>query len=276
MNRLSQAERGRIIRALCEGNSIRSTARMLGVARNTITTLLVDLGSACAAYQDRVLRDLDCRRVECDEIWAFVFSKQKNVPPEHEGEFGYGDVWTWVAMDPDTKLVPSWLVGQRDSADCHAFLGDLASRLRNRVQLTTDGHRPYIEAVEQAFGSQVDFAMLVKFYGTDPNEDRKFSPPVVLSEEVRIIQGNPNPDLISTSYIERQNLTLRMSSRRFTRLTNGHSKKVQNHAAAVALHYMFSNFARPHSSLGKNRAPAMAAGISDHVWTCQEIAALID
>jgi IS1 family transposase len=187
-------------------------------------------------------------------------------------------VWTWTAIDPDTKLVPSWLVGQRDGADATAFLLDLASRLANRpVQITTDGHRPYLDAVEQAFGSDVDYAMLVKFYGTDPNEGR-FSPPKVLAEEVRIIRGNPNPDLISTSIVERQNLTMRMGMRRFTRLTNGFSKKVENHAAMVSLHFMYYNFGRAHKSLAKPypRTPAMAAGVADHVWTCDEIAALID
>jgi IS1 family transposase len=248
---------------------------MAGAARNTITGLLVELGRACAEYQDVTLRNLTSTRIECDEIWSFVYAKARNVPAEHEGEFGYGDVWTWTALDPDTKLVPTWLVGQRDGADATAFLLDLAGRLRNRVQITTDGHRPYIEAIETAFGRDVDYAMLVKVYGNDPT-DRKFSPPVVLSEDVRIISGNPDPSKISTSYVERQNLTMRMGMRRFTRLTNAFSKKVENHAAMVALHYMYYNFGRVHSSLGKLTTPAMAAGVSNHVWTCDEIAALID
>jgi IS1 family transposase len=275
MNKLSRTERAAIIRCLVEGNSIRSTARMTGAARNTITTLLVDLGRACSAYQDRALRNLTSTRIECDEIWAFCYAKARNVPAEREGQFGYGDVWTWTAIDPDTKLVPSWLVGQRDTADCQAFVNDLASRLQGRVQLTTDGHGPYPLAVEDAFGRDVDYAVLIKVYGLDPNEGR-FSPPKVLAEEVRIMQGDPDPALISTSIVERNNLTMRMGMRRFTRLTNGFSKKVENHAAAVGLHYMHYNFARPHSSLGKLTTPAMAAGISDHVWTCDEIAALID
>jgi IS1 family transposase len=249
---------------------------MTGAARNTITTLLVELGRACAEYQDVTLRNLPSTRIECDEIWSFVYSKERNVPADHRDEFGYGDVWTWTALDVDTKLVPTWLVGQRDGADATAFLLDLAGRLRNRVQLTTDGHQPYIEAVEAAFGKDVDYAMLVKVYGIDPNEDRKFSPPVVLSEEVRIINGNPDPGKISTSYVERQNLTMRMGMRRFTRLTNAFSKKVENHAAMVALHYMYYNFGRVHSSLGKLTTPAMAAGVSDHVWSCEEIAALVE
>lgn len=276
MNRLSRAERAQIIRALVEGNSVRSTSRITGAARNTITTLFVELGTACAAYQDRVLRNLTSTRIECDEIWAFCYAKARNVPPSREGQFGYGDVWTWTAIDPDTKLVPSWLVGQRDAADARAFIADLGSRLANRVQITTDGHRPYIEAIEAAFGRNVDYAMLIKFYGPDPNADRRFSPPVVLAEEVRVVQGDPDPSLISTSIAERQNLTMRMGMRRFTRLTNGFSKKVENHAAMVSLHFMYYNFGRPHKSLGKLRTPAMAAGVTDHVWTCEEIASLLD
>lgn len=201
----------------------------------------------------------------------------RNVPEEHLYEWGYGDVWTWVALDPDTKLVCSWLIGRRDGADAMAFLADLGPRLRNRIQITTDGHRPYIEAIEAAFGRDVDYAMLIKFYGIDSSEGR-FSPPKVLSEETRVIQGNPDPDRISTSYVERNNLSMRMGMRRFTRLTNGFSKKVENHAAAVALNFMYTNFARPMKVLANPypRTPAMAAGISDHIWTCEEIAALLD
>lgn len=278
MNRLSRAERAQIIRLLVEGNSLRSVTRITGRSINTVAKLLVDLGTASAIYQDEHLRDLTSSRIECDELWAFCRSKAKNVPDQHRGEFGWGDVWTWTAIDPDTKLMPTWRVGLRDAADCQAFLFDLASRLRYRVQLTTDGHKPYLEAVEAAFGSDVDYAMLVKFYGIDPNEDRKFSPPVVLAEEVRIVQGDPDVSKISTSIVERSNLTIRMTDRRFTRLTNGFSKKVENHAASVALHMMFYNFARPHKSLANpyHRTPAMAAGIADHIWTCEEIAALLD
>jgi IS1 family transposase len=278
MNRLSKAERAQIIRCLVEGNSIRSTVRLTGFALNTITKLLVDLGAACTRYQHDHLRDLRSERIECDEIWAFCHAKARNVPDEHRGEYGWGDVWTWTAIDPDTKLIPTWLVGQRDAADCQAFLLDLASRLSYRVQLTTDGHHPYLEAVERAFGDAVDYAMLIKFYGVDPNEDRKFSPPVVLSEEVRVIQGDPDPNRISTSYIERSNLTLRMGNRRFTRLTNAFSKKAENHAASVALHTMYYNFGRAHRSLANPypRTPAMAAGVSDHIWSCEEIAGLVE
>ena len=281
MNRLSRAERAQIIRALVEGNSVRSTARITGAARNTITTLLVDLGRATSAYQDRHLRGLSSWRIECDEIWAFCYAKAKNVPEDKRDDFGYGDVWTWVALDPDTKLVPTWLVGRRDAADATAFIADLKPRLLNRVQITTDGHRPYIEAIEQALGKDVDYAMLIKTYGIDDNmaaspTARRYSPNKVTSEQVRVVSGDPDPSFVSTSIVERQNLTMRMGMRRFTRLTNGFSKKVENHAAMVSLHFMYYNFGRVHSSLGKLTTPAMAAGISDHVWTCDEIAGLID
>ncbi len=282
MNKLSRAERATIIRALVEGNSIRSVSRMTGAARNTITTLLVQLGTACAAYQDRKLRFLTSTRIECDEIWAFCYAKAKNVPEEHQGEFGFGDVWTWTAIDPDTKLVPSWLVGMRDYTDARLFIADLRSRLMApRVQITTDGHLPYVAAIEAEFGQDADYAMLIKQYGIDDNmaaspTARRYSPNKVTSEQVRVISGNPDPALVSTSYVERQNLTMRMGMRRFTRLTNGFSKKVENHAAMVSLHFMHYNFARPHMALGKRITPAMAAGVSDHVWTCDEIAELLD
>ena len=265
-----------MIRCLVEGNSIRATVRLTGFAKNTITKLLVDLGNACAAYQYEHLVDLPATRIECDEIWAFCHAKARNVPEEHEGEWGYGDVWTWVALDPDSKLVCSWLIGRRDAPDAKLFIADLATRLRNRVQLTTDGHHPYIGAVEETFGIDIDYAMLVKEYGNDPAEDRRFSPPVVLSERKIVIRGTPDMAKVSTSYVERQNLTMRMGMRRFTRLTNAFSKKVENLGAAVALHYMHYNFGRPHKSLGANRTPAMAAGLSDHVWTAWEIAGLLD
>jgi IS1 family transposase len=261
-----------------EGNSLRSVTRITGHSINTVSKLLVELGAAATLYQDTALRDLPATRIECDEIWAFCYAKARNVPAEHEGDWGYGDVWTWVALDPDTKLVCTWLVGKRDAPDAKQFIGDLASRLRNRVQLTTDGHGPYLPAVEAAFGIDVDYAMLIKEYGQDPSEGRRFSPPVVLSERVNVIRGNPDPDRISTSYVERQNLTMRMGMRRFTRLTNGFSKKVENHAASIALHFLYMNFARPHKSLANPypRTPAMAAGLADHIWTCEEIAALLD
>lgn len=282
MNRLTNQERAQIIRCLVEGNSIRSTVRMTGFAKNTITKLLVELGAATAAYQYRTLVDLPATRIECDEIWSFVGMKARNVPEDRREDGDVGDVWTWVAIDPDTKLVATYLVGDRGMEACAAFAADLRARIATpRPQITTDGHSAYINAIVDAFGSEVDYAMLVKQYGIDDNEAasptaRRYSPNKVTGEEVRIIAGDPDPALISTSYVERQNLTMRMSMRRFTRLTNGFSKKVENLAAAVSLHFMYYNFARPHKSLGRNQTPAMAAGLSNHVWTCEEIAALLD
>lgn len=289
MNRLNRADRAKIIRALVEGNSIRSTTRITGRSINTVLKLLADLGTACEKYLDETLLDLPSSRIECDEIWAFCYAKERNVPEDRErnvpedrkAEIGMGDVWTWVALDPDTKLVVTWLVGERDAESCNAFLFDLSLRLRNRVTLTTDGHQPYVQAVEKAFGTNIDYAMLIKQYGVDDNmaaspTARRYSPNKVTSQDVRVIKGNPEG--VSTSFIERQNLTMRMGMRRFTRLTNGFSKKFDNHAHAVALHFMYMNFARPHKSLANPypRTPAMAAGIADHIWTCEEIAALLD
>ncbi len=278
MNRLSRAERAKIIRCLVEGNSLRSTVRITGFALNTITKLLLELGEACAAYEDSHLRNLPATRIECDEIWAFVAMKAKTIPEERRGEYGIGDVWTWTALDPDTKLMCSWHVGDRTEESAIPFIADLASRLAHRVQITTDGHGAYLPAIEAAFGIDVDYAMLIKEYGQDPHEDRRFSPPVVLSETVKVIKGNPDESLISTSYVERQNLTMRMGMRRFTRLTNGFSKKLRNHAASVSLHFFYCNWGRPHKSLANPypRTPAMAAGLADHIWTCEEIAGLLD
>jgi IS1 family transposase len=276
MNRLQSWERAQIVRALVEGNSIRSTVRITGFAKNTVTKLLVELGAACAAYQNGALRNLPASRIECDEIWSFVGMKAKTVPEERRGEPGIGDAWTWTALDPDTKLMCSWLVGERSVEDAEAFMADLAGRLAHRVQITTDGFPAYVSAIAAAFGSKVDYAMLVKEYGADPSEERRFSPPVVLAESVRVIEGNPDETLISTSYVERSNLTMRMGMRRFTRLTNGFSKKMENLAAAVALHFMYYNFARPHKTLGTTISPAMAAGLSDHLWNVEEICRLLE
>ena len=276
MNRLSTEKRAQIIGCLVEGNSIRSTVRMTGAAKNTITKLLVDLGHACSDYQDQTLRGLTCSVIECDEIWAFCYAKQKNVPDQHEGTFGYGDVWTWTAIDADTKLVPSWLVGERTTDDAIVFMKDLESRLANRVQLTTDGNRAYWTAVGMSFGREIDYAELQKLYGPAPGEGgpRRYSPPVCTGTKTKALRGNPDPSRISTSYVERQNLTMRMGMRRFTRLTNGFSKKVENLAHAVALHYMHYNFARKHTTL--RTTPAIAAGVADHQWSLTEIAALLD
>ena len=281
MNRLSITRQSQVVKALCEGNSIRSTARMTGVAINTVVKLLSDLGSACLDYQDANMRDLTCKRLQCDEIWSFVYSKEKNVPQEHQGEFGYGDVWTWTAIDADTKLVPCWRVGNRDGREAWYFMRDLASRLLERVQLTTDAHGAYLSAVEGAFGSQIDYAQLIKKYGSvEPQREarRRYSPAECIGTETRVVQGTPEKVHISTSYVERQNLTMRMSMRRFTRLTNAFSKKLENHMHALALYFMHYNFARSHKSLANpyHRTPAMAAGLTDHVWTTEELLSLLD
>jgi IS1 family transposase len=276
VNRLSLDKRTQIVACLVEGNSIRATCRMTGAAKNTVTKLLVDLGEACSRYQDEVMQDLPCRTLEVDEIWTFVYAKAKNVPVEKQDEDGVGDVWTWVAIDADTKLVPAWLVGSRDPDDANAFMHDLAARLANRVQLTTDGFKPYLHAINDAF-DEIDYATLIKIYGSvraEPTAARRYSPSVCLGTERRIVRGTPNVSKISTSYVERQNLTMRMSMRRFTRLTNAFSKKVENHAAAISLHFMHYNFSRVHGTL--KTTPALAAGITDHVWAIEEIVALLE
>jgi IS1 family transposase len=257
---------------LVEGKSLRSITRLTGQSINTVTKLLVDVGIACADYQDKTLRNLTCKKVQCDEIWAFCYAKEKNVPADKQGKFGYGDVWTWTAIDADTKLVPSFMVGNRDARSAKMFIEDLAGRLKSRIQLTTDGLKVYLTAVEDAFGSEIDNAMLIKTYAASQEETR-YSPAVCTSCDPVRVMGGPDPRYISTSYVERQNLTMRMSMRRFTRLTNGFSKKVENHAYQVALHFMHYNFARIHKTL--RVTPAMEAGVSDHVWSLEEIAALI-
>ncbi len=274
MNRLSIQKRAQIIGCLVEGNSLRATARMTDTAINTVVKLLVDVGKACAEYQNQALRNLPCKRLQCDEIWSFCYAKQKNVPNEKKGHFGYGDVWTWTAICADTKIVPSWLVGNRDAETANIFMGDLASRLAHRVQLTTDGLKAYIDAVDEAFGINIDYAMLVKMYGESPEAkaEKRYSPAKFIASRKDAMTGNPDPKNISTSYAERQNLTMRMSMRRFTRLTNGFSKKVENLAHAVSLHFMFYNFGRIHKSL--RVTPAMEAGVTDHVWSLEEIAGL--
>ena len=276
MNQLTKEKRIAVIAALVEGNSIRATVRMTGVAKNTIVKLLPDVGQACYIYQDKHLRGLTCKRIQCDEIWSFCYAKQKNVPEAMQGEFGYGDVWTWVAMDADTKLVPCWLVGLRDAGYATEFTRDLRNRLVNRVQLTTDGHKVYLEAVEDAFGGDVDYAMLVKLYGPekDKTNEVRYSPPVCLASRRTPISGKPDMRYVSTSFAERQNLTMRMSMRRFTHLTNAFSKKIENLEYAVALHFMHYNFCRIHQTL--RITPAMAAGVADHAWEISEIVALIN
>ncbi|MDZ4860758.1 MAG: IS1 family transposase [Candidatus Hydrogenedentes bacterium] len=274
MNRLSNQERAKIIGCLVEGNSMRSTSRMMDVSINTVTKLLVDAGTACAVYHDANIRNLASKRVECDEAWCFCAMKEKNVPAEMKGVLGLGDVYTWVAIDSNSKLAISWLVGRRDAQYAHAFMYDVAARLSNRVQLSTDGHHCYLEAVEAAFGCEIDYGMLIKVFGAPlgKESDRRYSPAECTGTSKRRVSGNPDQKNISTAFVERQNLSMRMGMRRFTRLTNGFSKKIENLEHAVALHYMHYNFARIHKTL--RITPAMAAGVSDHVWSLEEIAAL--
>jgi IS1 family transposase len=275
MNRLTADKRAAIVRCLIEGCSIRSTVRMTGASKNTIAKLLVELGTACSEYMDKTLTNLPCKRLQVDEIWSFVYAKQKNVKPEHfAGGKHAGDVWTWIAIDADTKLVPSFMIGQRDPATARSFMEDLAGRLSNRVQLTSDGFKAYLTAVDKAFGGDIDYAMLVKHYGIDPQGEKRYSPAICTSCESKPITGNPDPKHINTSYIERQNLTIRMMNRRFTRLTNAFSKKIENHAASLAIHYMHYNFVRTHQTL--RVTPAMAAEVSQRLWDVEDIVRLLD
>lgn len=273
MNKLDNKRRTQIISALVEGCSIRATSRMVGVSKDTVMKLLVDIGTVCANYQDEAFRNLSCKRLQADEIWSFCHAKAKNVPEEKRGMLGYGDVWTWTAICADTKLVPCWHIGKRDARAAYEFINDLASRLAHRVQLTTDGHKPYLEAVEGAFGCEIDYATLVKIYGK-PQEEIRYSPPQILDIQCSMITGNPDPAHISTSYVERQNLTMRMSMRRFTRLTNAFSKKLDNLRHAVALHFMHYNFVRVHQTL--RCTPAMAAGVSKTLWSIEDIVNLLN
>ncbi len=273
MNKLSTADRVRVISALVEGCSIRSTVRMTGVAKNTIAKLLTEIGEACKAYHNDHVAHLLTKRVQCDEIWAFCYAKQKNVPEEKRGQFGYGDVWTWTAIDADSKLIISYMVGLRSAEYANEFMRDVASRLARKVQLTTDGLRVYLDAVDDAFGGDIDYAQLIKVYGQDKSGPGRYSPPEVVSVTHEEVCGTPDIGSVSTSYVERQNLTMRMSMRRFTRLTNAFSKKIENHEAMVALHFMHYNFCRIHQSL--RVTPAMAAGLTKHVWELEELVGLI-
>jgi IS1 family transposase len=276
MNRLPIEKRAQLLHLLVEGNSLRSASRIADVSINTVYKLLVDAGEACAAFHDEQVRGVPSRRVQCDEIWSFVYAKAKNVATAKRQDLAFGDAWTWVAIDADTKLVLSYLVGGRDSEYAMALMDDLRQRVTTRMQLTTDGHSPYLQAIEEAFGADIDYAMLIKLYGAPPSEAeaaRRYSPSECLGTRRDKITGNPDPKHISTSYVERQNLTMRMSMRRFTRLTNAFSKKVENHAHAVALHYMHYNFVRIHKTL--RITPAMAAGITDHLWSIEDLAALL-
>ena len=268
MNRLNRKKQAQVVAAMVEGVSINATVRMTGISKVTILKLLAALGPACADYQDKAFRNLKCKRIQCDEIWAFCYAKEKNVPADKKGQFGYGDVWTWVGIDADTKLVPSFLVGNRDAHSARMFIDDLAGRLAHRVQLTTDGLKAYLDAVEDSFGCEIDYAMLIKNYESSQEEVR-YSPAVCTSCKREKIMGDPDPEHISTSYVERQNLSMRMGMRRFTRLTNGFSKKVENHAYSVAVYYMYYNFCRIHQTL--RVTPAVEAGITDHAWTIEEM-----
>ena len=275
MNKLSPARRAQVISALVEGNSIRATCRMTGTAKGTVLKLLADVGEVCRDYQDKHVRKLTTRRVQCDEIWAFCHAKEKNVPEEKRGQFGYGDVWTWTAIDADSKLVISWCIGGRDSYTGLAFMQDVARRVSQRVQLTTDGHKVYLNAIENVFGIDIDYAMLVKVYGSPSKEEqRRYSPASCVGTETQVIRGNPDPKHINTSYVERQNLTMRMGMRRFTRLTNAFSKKIENHMHSVALFYMHYNFVRVHQTL--RVTPAMEAGLTARVWSIQDVVELAD
>lgn len=273
MNQLPTAKRAAVVAALVEGNSIRSTARMTNVSKPTILKLLAELGVACAAFHNANVRMLSSRRLQCDEIWQFVGAKEKNVTEEQKAH-GWGDVWTWTAIDADTKLIASWFIGGRDAYSARWFMKDLCGRLLKRVQLTTDGHHAYLTAVDTAFDGEVDYAQIVKIYGTAREGTVRYSPSTMINTQREVIRGNPDPRHISTSFVERQNLSMRMGMRRFTRLTNGFSKKVENHAHAVALYFMHYNFARIHGTL--RVTPAMAAGLSDHVWSIEEIVGLLD
>ena len=271
-NVISTAKKVAVISALVEGCSVRSTVRMTGVSKGAVLRLLVSVGAACADYQNRVIRNVAAKRVQVDEIWSFVGCKEKNVTAAKMEAGACGDVWTFTAIEAQTKLVISWMVGRRDAGCATAFLQDVESRLSNRIQLTTDGHKMYLVAVPDALAEAVDYAQLVKVYGNDPEGQKRYSPAQCLSTKRVDIIGSPNHQHISTSYVERQNLNMRMNMRRFTRLTNAFSKKIENHVAMIALFHMHYNFVRVHQTL--RVTPAMEAGISQHVWSIQEVAAL--
>ena len=274
MNLLPIEKRVQIICLLVEGMSMQAVSRVADVSINTVTKQLEAVGVACATYQDQNVRGINAKRLQCDEIWSFCYAKERNVAPENKGILGYGDVYTWTGMDADSKLMVSYMVGKRDADYADAFIADLASRLTSRVQLSTAGHKPYLEAVEGAFGANVDYAMLVKHYGpTDTTEQRRYSPSDFVNAEKRVIAGNPEMAHLSTSFIERQNLTIPMGMRRLTRLANGFSKKVENLEHAISLHFMHYNFVRIHKTL--RVTPAIQAGVSDHVWSIEEIAELV-
>ena len=270
MKQLTTTQRAQIIKCLCEGMSIRSTVRITGAAKNTVAKLLCDIGCACADYHHRAVRNLTVQRLQCDEIWSFVGAKKKNVTQEQEG---WGDVWTWTAIDADTKLCVSYYVGDRGKHSAFAFMDDAAKRINGRIQITTDAHKPYLSAVEKAFGGDADYAQLHKIYGAPEANESRYSPATCIGCDMKTVSGVPDPKHVSTSYVERQNLNMRMGMRRFTRLTNAFSKKVENHGHAVALYFAYYNFCRVHTTL--RVTPAMEAGLSDHVCSVEELVALM-
>ncbi len=277
MNKLPRDKRVQIISLLVEGMSLRAVTRVTGVSINTVTKLLVDAGQACSDYQNAAFRNLTCRRIQIDEIWAFNYCKDANKKAAKKAPDGAGSIWTFVALDSDTKLVPSWMVGTRDHVVARAFVEDLESRLATRVQITSDGFHPYLSAVPQTFQGQVDYGMLVKHYATPVPQNeaaRRYSPTKCVGAEKRAVSGNPDPARISTSHVERQNLTIRMQNRRFTRLTNAFSKKAENHTHAIALHFMAYNFTRIHGAL--RCSPAMKAGVTDHLWDIVDLVRMIE
>lgn len=276
MNRLDIKKRAQILSCLVEGNSLRATSRIIGVSINTVTKLLCEVGEACSAYQNKTLRNISSKRIQCDEIWSFCHAKEKNLTEDKKGILGYGDVWTWTAIDADSKLIVSYFVGTRDGESAKEFISDLASRLNNKVQLTTDGHKSYLEAIEESFGADIDYAMLIKHYGdnTEARNEKRYSPAKCIGTSHDVITGKPDADYVSTSFAERQNLTMRMSMRRFTRLTNAFSKKLDNHIFSVSLYFMYYNFARIHKSL--RVTPAMEAGVTEHLWSLEEIIEMSD
>lgn len=275
MNILATDKRAQILNCLVEGCSMRSTARLTGAAKKTVERLLVSAGLACADFMDKVMRNLNCKLLQVDEVWSFTYSKQKNVPEHLKGNAEVGDTWTWIAIDAVTKLIPAWHIGKRSAGDAYEFINDLAERLASRVQLTSDGLRAYVEAIEGAFGAEIDYAQLVKLYGNEQaGPEVRYSPPVCIGARKVRVSGHPIRALVSTSHVERQNLTLRMSNRRFTRLTNAFSKKLENHKHAAAIHFLHYNFCRIHQTL--RVTPAMEAGLTDHVWALAEVVALIE
>jgi IS1 family transposase len=272
MNGLDSSRRSQVVRCLIEGCSIRSTVRLTGVAKNTVVRLLIELAEVCADYHNTAVRNVRVRRLQCDEIWQFVGAKKKNVTPEQETK-GWGDVWTWTAIDADTKLCLTYYVGDRGKHSAYNFMCDAAKRISGRPQITTDAHRPYLQAIEDAFGTEVDYAQLHKIFGAATPDESRYSPATCIGCDMKTVMGNPDPKHVSTSFVERQNLSMRMGIRRFTRLTNAFSKKVENHAASVAIWFMYYNFVRVHQTL--RVTPAMEAGISDHVWSIEEMCCLL-